>query len=566
MESVQIAGKNFELAQVWKRFAALAIDAAFLLFIFYCGLAALRFLVPFVVNAIVPSELTYIEMHRLTTTLMIGTVDLNPYPYVIAYGGSTPPFLFGLLGLSILGLLFIDGYKNGQSPGKNALKIQVRSLKDGQPCGLKDAFIRRSIGIFQPFDFLHIFGGKRQRLGDKVAKTIVVEEVWVELEPVPEKSIQIAGKTFELADRLTRVFALALDVLVLAIATSGLVYLFIAMAPGWADGTYGEEPDFYFLAFTSYATVPQHWKTLDFLTICLWIFGLFLMDGFNGQGIGKRVAGIQARRLKDGRPCGFKDAFIRRFTSLFQPLDFFYIFGKKRRRLGDKFAGTVVVKEVGAELVKIVPENRVPQPEQVEAELQAVLRKMENEMSTAKEKVAAAINAEKQFQNEHDENVARAAEYYQDAADALKRGNEGLAREALKRRDEYLRLAAQQKKQWEEQQQSVENFNDALVSLQHKMLAAEMRGAVVLAQHKNVDAETHLREALKEMQGSKVLEKIVDLEQAVIEDVILAKAMTEADKITDQDAELEREFLDYAEARSIDEELAILQAAIDKQK
>ena len=566
MEAVQIAGKNFELAKVWKRFAALALDVAFLLLISYCGLAALCFLLPAVINAIVPSELTYIEMHRLTTTVIIGTVDLNPYPYVIAYWSWAPPFLFGMLGLSILGLLFIDGYKNGQSPGKNALNIQVRRLRDGQPCGFKDAFIRRSIGIFQPFDFLHIFGGKGQRLGDKVAKTVVVEEVWVELEPAPERSIQIAGQTFELADRLTRVFALALDVLVLAIATLGLVYVFIATAPGWQYATYGEEPDFYFLAFTSYGTVPQHWKTLDFLTICLWIFGLFLMDGFNGQGIGKRVAGIQARRLKDGRPCGFKDAFIRGFTSLFQPLDFFYIFGKKRRRLGDKFAGTVVVKEVGAELVQIVPENRVPHPEQVEVELKAVLHKMENEMSRAKKKVAAAINAEKQFQNEHNKNVAQAAQYYRNAADALKTGNEGLAREALKRRDECLRLAAQQKKQWEEQKQSVDDFNDALVSLQHEILAAEMRGAVVLAQHKNVDAETHLREALKEMQNSKALEKIVDLEQAVIEDVILAKAMTEADKITDQGTELEREFLDYAEERSIDEELAVLQAAIDRQK
>ena len=562
MESVQIAGNNFELAKVWKRFAAFAIDAVFLLFISYCGLAALSFLVPSVINAIVPRELTYIEMYPLTTTLMIGTVDLNPYPYLIQIN----PYGFSLLGLCILGLLFIDGYKNGQSPGKNALKIQVRRLKDGQPCGFKDAFIRRSIGIFQPFDFLHVFGGKRQRLGDKVAKTVVVEEVWVVLEPAPEKSVEIAGKTFELADRSTRVFALALDILALAIAIFGLVYLFIATAPGWAHATYGEEPDFYFLAFTSYGTAPPHWRALDFLTICLCIFGLFLMDGFNGQGIGKRVAGIQARRLKDGRPCGFKDAFIRRFISLFQPFDSLHVFGKKRRRLGDKFAGTVVVKQVAEELVQIVPDNRVPQPEHVEAELKAVLAKMEAEMLTAQEKVEAASNAEKQFQNEHGKNVYRASEYYQDAADALKRGKEDLAREALKRRDEYLRLAAQQKKQWEAQQQSVEDFNDVLVRLQHEMLAAEVRGRVVLAQHKNVEAETHLREALKEMQGSKALEKIVDLEQEVIEDVILAKAMAEADKITDQDTEVEREFLDYAEERSIDEELAVLQAAIDKQK
>ena len=566
MESIQIAGKYFELASPWKRFSALFIDVLFLIcfsllvvVIYYFFFTAV---ISYVTEIIHYEELDHKQENYSRPDLMVGVVNLNPFLYSRPqnfYLVSLIIYLrFPLLGLWIFGLFFMDGYKNGQSPGKSMLNIQVRRLKDGKPCGFKDSFIRRFIGILQPFDFFHIFGEKRQRLGDKIARTAVVEEVWVESKPAPEKSIQIAGKSYELADRLTRLFALSIDVLLLLFLNFGL---FCPFAIAAADLRI---TPIYFLAFTSYAAVPIHWKIFDFLTIILWVSCLFFMDGFNGQGPGKRVAGIQVCRLKDGKPCGLKDAFIRRFIGILQPLDFFCFFGNKRQRLGDKLTGTVVVKQVGAEIGQIVPEKAVPQPKQIEEELEAVMHKMENDILTARQKVKAAIDVENGFRETYQRDTAQAEQCYQNAADALKMKREDLAREELKKREQHLRLAEQQKKQWENQQQSVEAFKDALVSLEQEMLAAEVRGTIVLAQHKNIDAEAHLREALKEMQSSKALEKVIDLEQEVIEDVILAKAMDEADKITDQDTELEREFLDNAEELSIDEELAALKEAINK--
>ena len=571
MESIQIAGKNFELASPWKRLFALFIDVLFLICFSLLVFVFCYFLFTFVIHSVIVSGINFVrtevldyyssQQNPFTPNLIIGPATIDFYRYLrpknFSFVGLIIHYRFPLLGLWIFGLFFMDGYKNGQSPGKSALNIQVRSLKDGKPCGFKDSFIRRFIGIFQPLDFLFTFGKKRQRLGDKFAETVVVEEVWVELEPTPENSIQIAGKSLELADRLTRLFALSIDVLILLLVNYGLVYLFIAIAAEL------RVTPFYFLAFTSYATVPIYWKVLDFLAISLWILGLFFIDGFNGQGPGKRIAGIQVRSLKDGKPCGFKDAFIRRFIGILQPLDFLFTFGKKRQRLGGKLTGTVVVKQFLEEIAQIVPENAVPRPNKIEEELETVMHKMENEISAARQKVEASISAEKRFQNEHEKNLAEAEQCYKNAADALKIGHEDSAREELKKRDEYLRLAEQQKKQWVDQKQSVEDFNDVLVSLQQEMMAAEVRGTTVLAQHRNVATEAYLRETLKEMRDSKALEKVVDLEQDAIEDVILAKAMTEADNITHQDIELEREFLDYAEERSIDEELAALQEAID---
>ncbi len=543
MKSIQIDGKKFELVSLWKRLAAFFIDVLFLM-CFSCLIIVVGLALNLYLGYGHPYSGQYWHLYSESENIF--------------WIGLIVHYRFPLLGLWIFGLLFMDGYKAGQSPGKSALNIQVRRLKDGQPCGFKDAFTRRLIGILQPLDFFYILGKKRQRLGDKFTGTVVVEEVWEEFSPAREKSIHIVGKRLELADRLTRLFAFSIDVLILFLITVGLVFPFLDV------NTKPLEPHSYVLLFTSYLPIVPGLEDSDFVAlgflIGYWIFGLFFMDGFNGQGLGKRVAGIQVYRLKDGKPCGFKDAFTRRLIGILQPLDFFYILGKKRQRLGDKFARTAVVKQVAEEAGQIVSEAAIPQPEQIEEELGTIIREMQNKIWEAEQKVEMANTIEKQFQDAHEKYVAAAARCHKNATDALKTGREDAAREELKKRAEHLRLAEQQKSQYENQKQSVNDFKELLASLRYEMIAAKVRGVVILAQHKNVDAEAHLRGALKALRNSKVFERVVDLEQEAIEDVILAKSMTEAANITDQDSE----FSDYAEEQSIDEEIAALHEEIAK--
>ncbi len=117
---------------------------------------------------------------------------------------------WGLVLPSILlwtaGLFFIDGFVNGRGLGKRLLSLQVIRLKDGKPCNLKDSFVRRFTGFFQPFDLLFSLGGKKQRMGDKLAETVVVqydpypEEVMPEKED-PEKVLESA--IIEITNRLS---------------------------------------------------------------------------------------------------------------------------------------------------------------------------------------------------------------------------------------------------------------------------------------------------------------------------------------------------------------------------
>ena len=392
------------------------------------------------------------------------------------------------------------------------------------------------------------------------------------------KFVEITGKTFRLGSRFARFLAFFIDgallgsilsvllLLLAAVSFFGLIQIGLFSALLWIFGPKTKLPLSVLVAaqlLLVFLFGPWTWgsnnpDTLALSGTALWTAGMLLMDGFkNGQGLGKKLLSLQVLRLKDGKPCTFKDSFIRRLTSGFQPLDFFWTFGKNRQRIGDKFAETVVVKlEPEAEQHEVEIED----PEQV---LERVIVEMKARLAEAREKVDASIGIEKQFQDAYEGAVAQAERWQERAIISLEAGREDLAREDLEKRNEYRRLADQHKKQWEDQKQMVRNFNDLLEHLQQKMMEAEGKKAVVMAQHRNIDAEAHLREMLKEIQDSKAFDALVKTEQDATEAATLAKAAAETD-VTYQDIRLEREFASYAEEASLDQDLTELKAKLKK--
>ena len=361
------------------------------------------------------------------------------------------------------------------------------------------------------------------------------------------KSIEIAGKKIKLGSRLARLYALFIDFTCLSvvqiIATTLMWGIAHMISPSMWDRPEGALQGFILGTFV-------------FSSMALWVFGLFFIDGFRkGQGIGKKLLSLQVIRLKDGKPCTFKDAFIRRFAGVFQPLDFFWTLGKKRQRLGDKFAETIVV-EYEAE-----PEQTAANTEDPEGILEGVIVEMKNRLSEARGKVNASIGVEKQLQDAYESAVSQAERWQERAVISLKAGREDLAREDLEKRNEYRRLANKHKAQWEEQKQIVQEFSNLLEHFQQKMMEAEGEKAAVVAKHRNVDAEAHLREMLKEIQDSKALETLTKMDQDATEAATLAKTAAEVD-VPYQDAKLEREFSSYAEEASLDKDLAELKAKL----
>ena len=391
------------------------------------------------------------------------------------------------------------------------------------------------------------------------------------------KSIKIAGRKFTLGSRFARLFAFLIDGMFLAGVLSVLVFLFDVMGSGfiaslvrigllsillWTLGprTKLSEDLLQGIQVIIIALLGP-WANYDFDTlllggVSLGTIGLLFMDGLNdGQGPGKKLLSLQVLRSKDGKPCTVKDSFIRRITSIFQPLDSLWTLGKQRQRMGDKLAETVVVK--------LIPEEEQPEAETADPEkvLENTIAEMTSRLYEARQKVDASVGVEKLFRNAYEGAILQTERYQENAVVNLKAGHEDLAREDLEKRNEYRRLANKYKTQWEEQKQVVQALSDILEHLQQKMMEVEGKKAVVVAQHRNVDAEAHLREMLKEMQGNEAIETLAKMEQDATEAATLAKAAAEMDNAY-QEAKSEREFASYAEEASIDKDLAELKAKL----
>ncbi len=126
-------------------------------------------LVAQVVDTIVLIVLFFLVGFAISGSLTFQYQGEAAIPVLTAYG------LVGILYFAIL-----EGTM-GATLGKKVVKIKVVK-EDGSACGIGPAFVRTLLRIIDGLPFLYIIGmvlisrsDKKQRLGDRVAKTVVVK-------------------------------------------------------------------------------------------------------------------------------------------------------------------------------------------------------------------------------------------------------------------------------------------------------------------------------------------------------------------------------------------------------
>lgn len=83
------------------------------------------------------------------------------------------PMLAG--GWALVYYFLADGLPNGGSVGKRWLGMSVIDPDSGNPCTYGQSFVRNLLlTMLGPIDWIFIFGHRHQRLGDKLANTVVV--------------------------------------------------------------------------------------------------------------------------------------------------------------------------------------------------------------------------------------------------------------------------------------------------------------------------------------------------------------------------------------------------------
>jgi uncharacterized RDD family membrane protein YckC len=138
-----------------------------------------------------------------------------------------------------------------------------------------------------------------------------------------------------------RLGALLIDILVVSLldaivnGTFGVTRVTSGVVPSMTTGG--------FTSFTTQTTVDWFWLTL------LWVAYYAVLEGLFGATVGKRLAGVHVTDLT-GRRIGWQAATLRNLGRLLDALPFLYLLGgiltlnsKQHQRLGDRFAGTLVV-------------------------------------------------------------------------------------------------------------------------------------------------------------------------------------------------------------------------------
>lgn len=101
----------------------------------------------------------------IVAALIIASINL-PMGYIVIIGGVVA---------SIAYYFFADGLSGGGSYAKQWMDMAVVDATTGAPCTFGQSCIRNLLlGLLGPIDWIFIFGERHQRLGDKVARTVVV--------------------------------------------------------------------------------------------------------------------------------------------------------------------------------------------------------------------------------------------------------------------------------------------------------------------------------------------------------------------------------------------------------
>jgi phage shock protein A len=149
-------------------------------------------------------------------------------------------------------------------------------------------------------------------------------------------------------------------------------------------------------------------------------------------------------------------------------------------------------------LIKSNLNDVISRAEDPEKMLNQVLLDMQQQLVEAKKAVAIAIADEKKLQKQHTLELDKAKEWERKAMVAVRAGDDGLARQALVRKQEHETISAQFQTQWQAQKAAVEKLKDALRLLANKIEEAKRKKNILVARKKRAEAQ---RQIANTMQG-----------------------------------------------------------------
>ena len=196
--------------------------------------------------------------------------------------------------------------------------------------------------------------------------------------------------------------------------------------------------------------------------------------------------------------------------------------------------------------------NKAEDPEKM---LEQAVSKMQEDLVQVRQAVARAIAEQRQTEQKYSKDQSEANKWEQRAKLALSKGDENLAREALKRKKDFTETAAILKNQLDQQTVQVDSLRKNLIALESKISEAKTKKNMLVARSRAAKANEEIQKTLGSIDTSSSMSAFERMEEKVMQIEARSQAIGE---ITGSD--MERQFAALESGSDVDDELAMLKA------
>jgi phage shock protein A len=198
--------------------------------------------------------------------------------------------------------------------------------------------------------------------------------------------------------------------------------------------------------------------------------------------------------------------------------------------------------------------GKAEDPEKV---LEQTVNDMQEDLVQLRQAVARAIAEQRQTEQKSNKEQSEASKWEQRAKLALSKGDENLAKEALKQKKAYSETAALLKNQFDQQTVQVDTLRRNLIALESKISEAKTKKNMLQARAKAAQANEQLQKAVSGIDTGGAMATFERMEEKVLQMEAKSQAIGELGGMG-----IEAEFAKLESGSDVDEELALLKASM----
>ena len=195
--------------------------------------------------------------------------------------------------------------------------------------------------------------------------------------------------------------------------------------------------------------------------------------------------------------------------------------------------------------------NRAEDPTKI---LEQTLIDMESAFRKAKDQVARSVADKKRLEKSLADQRKETEKWGGRAIQAVEKGDDELAKEALTRKGEHARMTAQFENELGAHGANVDNLKTGLKELESKIAEIKRKKNLLISKQKRAQAQDQIFKTVEGIQDSGALDTINRMEEKIEEMTHLADARMELSGEFQGDA-LEKKFKDLGPGGDVDSEL-----------